>query len=444
MDSKPKSATIQSSVMKGLSILFQLIFILTACAPAGQITPVSDGQPAQVSSPASPGGASTPQSQTSTQGSEPTSPAVSQTTPVSELNAGKTPRDITLQYFIDRKDIPALTYNDLTLKIYVGKVSSVTAKGDDLANIPVKYDPSSGFATVTTNGNALELSLTGAILSPKLGTFTKAALKDDKQWAWSHSFDDNAMFKAKGIPAFEKYGWRATVYLIGNKIEDNRNENWIIDRPDIIQLVKKGWGIGNHTMSHKYVKDIGQEKARQEIIQLADYLRKAVDAAGRTDYRLISFAAPDFDGGYFPIIQSLRNSHTTEILFDEAGDGGMIRVDPGAKKEAFPIFKPDSPLGRDWRVEVYQTGNSFDKSFQSDLNKMISSLNADHHYWLNTFMHWSDDKKPQQSIFAFLTWVYTNYGPGGKDNVWVAPSEEIYSYLLVRDRSKVSMKIVTH
>ena len=32
-----------------------------------------------------------------------------------------------------------------------------------------------------------------------------------------------------------------------------------------------------------------------------------------------------------------------------------------------------------------------------------------------------------------------NYGDGGNHTVWVAPSDEIYSYLLVRDHATVTL-----
>ncbi len=95
---------------------------------------------------------------------------------------------------------------------------------------------------VTTSSSAVDVVVSGGTNNAQAGSFTKTALKDVRQWAWSHSFDDNVNFKERGIPAFEQCGWRGTVYLIGNEIDATRNENWIIDRPDIITLVKKAGG----------------------------------------------------------------------------------------------------------------------------------------------------------------------------------------------------------
>ncbi len=312
-------------------------------------------------------------------------------------------QDYTLQYHLDRSAVPQLTYNDLTLKIYVGQAQFVSASVDG-KNLPVQYDRASGEIIVTTSGTDLELSIIQAEPSDRLGTYSKAVLKDDKLWAWSHSFDDNVNFKQYGIPAFEKYGWRATVYLIGNEIDNTRNENWIVDKPDIMNLVKKGWGIGNHSWSHQNVDSLGGAGAAQnDVARLASYLRQAVDQAGRPDYRLIAFAAPNFDTNYLPVILGMRDSHTTELMFDKSGDGGIMRVDPGINDDAFHTFDPNQAVGRDWRIDSYGSGDSNDQAFRQDLSKMIASLGPDRHYWLNTFAHGVRRQLPEQKHFCVLT-----------------------------------------
>jgi hypothetical protein len=352
---------------------------------------------------------------------------------------------VTLHYTLNRDAVPALTYNDVTLKVYVGKPAAVTAQAGG-QTIPIDYDAATGYALVSVSASSLDIHLYGGdTSSAQIGAYTKTALKDDRLWAWSHSFDDNVYFKIHGIPAFEAYGWRGTVYLIGDQIDDTRKEDWTIDKPDIKALVKKGWGIGNHSWSHSYVSDLGgANAAKQDVIRLANYLRQAVNEAGMTNYRLMSFAAPNFDSAYLPIILNLRDSGTTELMLDESGSDAVVQVDAGATGGTYPAFNLNQPIGRDWRIEEYGTNSADDQSFRRDVNSMIARLDASHHNWLNTFSHQVDDDYPNKNVFGFLTWVYNNYGPGGNNTVWVAPSEEIYSYLLVRDRVVVSYQRINH
>jgi peptidoglycan/xylan/chitin deacetylase (PgdA/CDA1 family) len=375
-----------------------------------------------------------PQEQTPT----PTSTATASHLPTATVPSGPV---TLLRYTFNRSNLPALTYQAVTLKIYIGTPSAFYVLGDGL-EIPYTYNRSTGFVTVSTAASMLELRVYNPPASSQLGAYSITPLKDDKQWAWSHSFDDNVNFEARGIPAFEKYGWRGTVYLIGYEIDNTRQEDWIIDKPDIISLAKKGWGIGNHSWSHQNVQDIGgTNAAKQDVVRLNTYFRQALDAAGLSSYRLISFAAPNFDSDYHAIILNLRNTHTTDLLFNESGSDAILQVDANASGGNYPTFDLDQPIGRDWRIEEYGANSTEDRAFRQDLNNMLAQLDSQHHFWLNTFNHSVDDQPSNQSIFAFLPWVYNNYGPCGVNNVWVAPSEEIYSYLLVRSKITVQFQL---
>lgn len=350
------------------------------------------------------------------------------------------PRDFTLTYTLDRSAVPRLTYNDLTLRIFIGQAATVSARVDG-AQTPVRYDRQSGYATLTTSGSRVEVQVHQVFPTEKLGAYSKTALKEDYKWAWSHGFDDNVQFKEKGIPAFDSYGWRATVYIIGSKLSDTRDENWIVDRVDLIKLVQKGWAIGNHGWNHDTVQSAGgAEAAAREIQRLDIYLRGVVRDAGRPDYRLMSFAAPAFDSDYLPVLLRLRDSRAVDLLFDESGSSSFIRVDRGASEppnSSYSPFDPNNAVGRDYRIDEFGTGSEYDKAFRRDIAAMSRRLDADHHYWLNTFTHDVDGKADGTSVIAFLPWIDQHYGPHGDKSVWVAPAEEIYSYLLVRDGVKI-------
>lgn len=353
--------------------------------------------------------------------------------------------EITLSYTLDRAGVPRLNYNEITLEIWIGTAASVEAAADG-ERVEVQYDPESGYAVLTTAADALTLTVRGARDDPRLGEAAPAALKYDRAWAWSHSFDDNTTFKEYGIPAFDQYGWRATVYVIGSKLDPARDEDWIIDIPDLVRLAQKGWVIGNHTWTHTSVENMGgADAALRDIQKLDETLAQVYAQAGLPDTRRASFAAPAFDAAYLPLIKELRGAGS-DLLFDESGSAGILRVDgaaargaaPEPKDSPFPAFDPEAQLGRDIRIDYFGTGDEREQAFRADIAAMTARLDDSHHYWLNTFTHGVDKSYPGGSIFAFLPWLYENYGPGGDDSVWVAPAEEIYSYLLVRDDIRIS------
>jgi hypothetical protein len=121
-------------------------------------------------------------------------------------------------------------------------------------------------------------------------------------------------------------------------------------------------------------------------------------------------------------------------------------VDPGAKgvwagSTLANPFSPDSALGRmdfcsnqSWCVGL--------DVFKKNIDWMSTNFTGVRHYWITTLTHGNENNLPEA-----IAYVYSKYGPGGtgttKDVIWVAPDEQVYSYLLVRDNSTVSL-VSTH
>jgi peptidoglycan/xylan/chitin deacetylase (PgdA/CDA1 family) len=336
----------------------------------------------------------------------------------------------TLRYAIARPATPVLTYRDLTLKVNVGGATgaSVTVDGLPVASVL----DGSGALRFTTTGDAVAICLTGANPSAAgFGSVTKAVLKNDKKWAWSHGFDDNVNFKLHALDAFRSRGWAASVFIIGNAVMLGRNESWIIDDADIRTLASQGWGIGNHTWSHDTVAGAGgASAAKADIVKDYDLLRSIVDGA-KAGYRMIAFAAPMFDSDYQAVINDIRdNDPAHQVQFNESGNDYMPQVDPG-------VFDRKATLGRDPGIEGAGSGNASYDSIPT-VNRIHAQADATHHYWYNTLIHGCDNQYPSTGFFYFIQYVYSNYGPGGTDEVWVAPSDQVYSYLVTRDGSVVT------
>jgi peptidoglycan/xylan/chitin deacetylase (PgdA/CDA1 family) len=335
----------------------------------------------------------------------------------------------TLRFAIDRRAVPPLTYNDLTVRVFVGAATAGSASADGKV-VASTYDRASGWAVITTAGNLLEISVTGGDPgTPGFGSFAKAVLKGDKKWAWSHGYDDNTNFKQHGIDLFTSRGWQATLFVICKIVDPTRDENWIVDAPDLKRLVQQGWGIGNHTWSHAYVADLGGAAgAKADVLKCADLLRSIVNAA-KPEYRLISVASPMFDSAYLPVIQDLRaHDASHEIQFLEGQGDPVLQVDGPLDRSA--------SIGRDWAIQEAGSGSANDNL--PTIDGIHAKADPTHHYWYNTLAHGIEDQYPSKGIFKFVPYLHSKYGPGGTDEVWVAPSDAVYSYLLVRDLSVVT------
>ena len=149
----------------------------------------------------------------------------------------------------------------------------------------------------------------------------------------------------------------------------------------------------------------------------------------RPEYQVIAFAAPNFDSGFAPIIRELRDGGVTRLLYNESGNDFLIRVDPGdaATPPGATAFSPDILIGR-------YTPIGWDAAAAiAEIDATAALANESNHYWINSLAHGNNEA----SLEPVLEHVYSTYGPGGRDEVLVAPSDEIYSYLLVRDGASV-------
>jgi len=334
-----------------------------------------------------------------------------------------------LAYTIDRGDVPAVRSAELTVQVQVGPAWRVTGRADGRP-VAVAHDPASGWATVTTAAARVELEVEGAApAAPGFGEVRKAPLLGGKRWAWSHGFDDNTGFKQHGLAAFRERGWTATVFLICSSVEAHRDEPWIVDAPDLRRLAKEGWGIGNHGWTHSTARSLGPERARAEALRCADLLRATVEPA-LPGWRPMAFAAPAFDPDWQAVVDELRDrSPERGVRFNESGNDFLRQVDPGA-------FDPKATLGRDPAIEGFGSGNpGYDN--RPTLLRVHELADGTRHWWYNTLSHAVDGQPRDRGLFAFLAFLHQRFGPGGTDEVWVAPSDRVYSYLLVRDASRV-------
>jgi hypothetical protein len=359
------------------------------------------------------------------------------------------PSAATINLSIDRSAVPQqVGFRDLTLRVKVNTATAVAVKVDGQSP-PCAYDSTSGTVLFTTAGASVVISVSGGQpASSGFGTFTKAALEDDKKWAYSFGFDDDQEFK-QGIRVAESLGMRGTVFIMNKDdsqlFASGRNEGWTLGEDDVPILERGGsiqdtnpastfssaggWGIGNHSWSHSYVADLGgAAAAKADIVKMQDKLFSILGIPGTDAYKIIAFAAPMFDASYEPIIQDIRDHDPAhQLLFDESGSSMPLQV--------------DGPLDRNasiGRANTYGFGNGSGDDPKTVIAGFRSKLDATHHYWLNTLDHGVDTSYPNGAFFQWVQYFHDTYGKGGTNEAWNAPSDRIYSYLLVRDLSVVT------
>ena len=346
-----------------------------------------------------------------------------------------------LTYTINRSNVPNLFHNELTLLVDVGSATNVlvTAGG---SSIPSTYNSTTEKVQFTTSASSFVVTVENNAFDNSIGGVEKAALKHNRDWAWSHGFDDNTLLKP-AINDFMSKGWPATLFMITSQISPTRQEDWIVDQPDLINYLNSGWAVGNHG----YLNNCDDATEAYQL-QAIGILEDIVALSNVPDYKILSFAIPCFNTStYGPVADSLIAGSAVDMEFYESGNSYLRLADPAHTFDNGDTLSTytangitavgvelNGELGRDFRFEGSTTA---DKEAVKDLfDWMAAQSNSSRHFWYNTLAHGDNEV----AIAELLTYLYSNYGPGGTNEVWVAPSTEIYSYILVRDNATISLE----
>jgi peptidoglycan/xylan/chitin deacetylase (PgdA/CDA1 family) len=327
----------------------------------------------------------------------------------------------TLRFTINRAAVPNVYFKDITLKVKaLGATSASVTTGTGTA---ITSRLANDEVIFTTTANEVVVYLAGTTTTTGLGQFTKAVLRDDKKWAWSHGMDDNVNY-VNEVPGWEAKGWFGTFFIIAGTVSMTRNEpGWIYDAPTLITKVGQGWSLGNHGWDHH------ASESQTTIENASRFLTDSiVKKSARPDYLVTSFANPAFVAENDGFFKQVINAHSTTLIQDETGGTPYFMVDPNARDSAYTYvaFNVNNTFGRYFDL-------SWDAAAGNTKMDWIAGLsNANRHMWINSGSHGNT------SDVDVINHVYSTYGPGGNNTVWVAPSDQIIAYLLTRNNAVVS------
>ncbi len=172
---------------------------------------------------------------------------------------------------IDGK-IPILAYHSIT------EQDSDISVSIERFSLQMKYLYEQGFKTITS-AQLLQLREGKKVLRTK-----KIVML---------TFDDGYKdFLDTAVPIMEKYKFNATVFispgLVGKKIQWNENGPIfsLMDWNDINEAIQRGFEIGNHTLTHVWLKRIDSDNLEREINGARVILEK------RTGKIIKSFCSP--------------------------------------------------------------------------------------------------------------------------------------------------------
>ncbi len=353
-----------------------------------------------------------------------------------------------LHYDVDYSRVPEwVRIRDLTLKVRVGQADSVEVVADGRV-VQSEYSPASGWVTFTTNATRVDIRVVGLVTpAEQIGEVQKAALRGDKRWAYSLTFDDGRLSVwENGKPLLDRLGYRAGVAIIGEWMLPSgvslgtcgENIQWrghpsddpvcgnnncgYMNADQAAALLAAGWSLYNHGFFHSSPESM-PGCVLENIAKCTEALAYALGG-----YRTLVYTAYQNVAYLRDLV--VANYPTLGLPIIQADGGGATAVD-AISWNALPYIRPRWDVGRprDTRPDTSGAIYYMDETHR----KAVDSPQL--HFWLSLHGH---NVERNDVAGSSLDYLHFTYGPGGTDEVWVAPADEVFQYLATRDYAVVT------
>lgn len=300
--------------------------------------------------------------------------------------------------------------------------------------------------------------------TPKSIVIGAAKLKYNKSMAYSFTLDDGYSSAYSNVLPLLKGGKAAngTIYpgcfytdgcgrnipfkagVAWNSMNNEATMDTHVDNPSYIswaqldELYLQGWDVLNHGYSHKTRgwnssglpnASLPDGEYDQEIIKN----NERVKAMTKNKIVMTHFVVPSGDNGYYPRMAATGMSALYDQNWQLPGNGAGLSVGAALNYSDFKLNR--SIMSNDPIASNNLVNNTF-----STVSQLLGNT-----YWINSFTH---DVEPKASsggvdlgnLATHMTYIANTYGSKGKDIIWMAPLQEVYEYLVVRDKAKMTWR----
>jgi len=214
--------------------------------------------------------------------------------------------------------------------------------------------------------------------------------------------------------------------IIYDKPDNRARLSW----PELQKLYHAGWDILNHSYHHatKHGTDFYNEVA-QNITTIKEKL----------SFTMTQFVVPGgpSDPGYEHEYEKDAFKTGSYAVASYVGLGPVINVEQPVKLDSM-IYARDL-------LKSYKDSVDF-ASVDKDITKIDSLMQQPHPVWYNAFTHnvgngnlWSISLIYPEFKY-YMTTIANKYGSGGSDQLWMAPWQEVYEYIWLKDHTIITTR----
>jgi len=293
---------------------------------------------------------------------------------------------------------------------------------------PLKYNKQMAFSFTLDDGYRSAYTcayplLNGGVVSPSLPDEYHSDSGGDGKVS-------SGLFYSDGCG--NKIPFRLAVALNGGIVYDHPDNRARLSWEEVKELYQSGWDMINHGYLHrtKHGTAIGNE--------VSENIRVVKKELG---FQLSQFIVPggEHDPGYEKEYESEAFSAGAFSVASYVGKGPVIPVGETVDLQRM-IYARDLFSSNKDSVDFRQVDRN--------LNKMDSLIHLSQPIWYNAFTHnvgngnlWSISLLYPEFKYL-MTSLENRYGVSGSDQLWMAPWQQVYEYVWLKDRVKT--KVLQH
>ena len=299
--------------------------------------------------------------------------------------------------------------------------------------------------------SALVLTVTFAEV-PTVLDIQKAPLRYNKKFAYSLTLDDGlrdaytcafpllnggyvagnnttypGLFYTDGCGNDLKFKSGSAWYSLGGSMNDlHINSTNYLNWNELQNMLTAGWNVYNHSLQHAAGPGTDYD---YQILENTKYIRN------KTGYTTRHFMVPSGDQGY------VEPAFANGMVAVYANNGGYSGY-PNGLNVKDPLNYGSFKMFRRFLYDDYYNPSNICQHIDNAANLSTNG----NYYWYNDFTHRVDFQTYGGSLvfptFEFyMNHIANTYGKNGSDCIWVAPLQEVFEYLQVRDLSVLSTSL---
>lgn len=308
-------------------------------------------------------------------------------------------------------------------KIISFKIKLKSAENVQVRVAPLKYNKHFAYSFTLDDGyrsaylTAFPLLNGGKISNP-----------DKNEWKIDQGGDGTT---SKGLFYSDGFGnkipFKLALAINGGVIRDLPANRGHLSWPEIKEMYNAGWDILNHGFHHA---------TKHGTNYLSEVTENTASIKQNLDFTMSHFVVPGGEGDEKYYLEyekeALNNAHFSVASYYGVG----------------PVFKVDSKVNLDKMitartfVQSSKDSTSF-KIMDRYLKTIDSIIKQPNPIWFNEFTHGTGNINLWNLSMRFpdfkyyMTTLADKYGVKGNDSVWMAPWQEVYEYIWLRDRIKM-------